>query len=241
MAISDYSATASENGTVLGVNLAENCPAANVNNGIRQLCADIAAGFNFSVLASFFSANSLSAARSALGVSGGSTSANNFFNLTNTANKIPYMTGSDGWSLTDMFPVGGIIPVASASAPAGFLECDGSAVSRTTYASLFAVVGTTYGAGDGSTTFNVPDLRGEFIRGWDHGRGVDSGRALGSSQADELEAHTHTFSVSNNDTNNGSYADGTTESSPSGTVTTSSTGGTETRPRNVALLYAVKY
>lgn len=58
-----------------------------------------------------------------------------------------------------------IFPYAGSTAPAGFLLCDGSAVSRTTYADLFALIGTTYGAGDGSTTFNVPDLRGSVIVG----------------------------------------------------------------------------
>lgn len=58
----------------------------------------------------------------------------------------------------------------------------GAAVSRTTYAALFAAIGTTFGAGNGSTTFNLPDLRGEFLRGWDDGRGADTGRVFGSSQ-----------------------------------------------------------
>ncbi|MFW2163151.1 phage tail protein [Acinetobacter beijerinckii] len=66
--------------------------------------------------------------------------------------------------------------------PTGYLECSGQAISRTTYADLFNVLGTSFGVGDGSTTFNLPDLRGEFIRGWDHGRGIDAGRALGSYQ-----------------------------------------------------------
>ncbi len=58
--------------------------------------------------------------------------------------------------------------------PAGFLACNGAAVSRTAYARLFSRISTTFGVGDGSTTFNLPDLRGEFIRGWDSGRGVDT-------------------------------------------------------------------
>lgn len=64
-------------------------------------------------------------------------------------------------------PAGSIMAFAASSAPTGWLICDGSAVSRTTYATLFGVVGTTWGAGDGSTTFNVPDLRGQFLRGFD--------------------------------------------------------------------------
>lgn len=67
--------------------------------------------------------------------------------------------------------------------PAYALECDGAAYSRTDYKALFDVIGTAFGAGNGSTTFNVPDFRAEVPRGWDHGRGIDSGRILGSSQA----------------------------------------------------------
>lgn len=79
--------------------------------------------------------------------------------------------------------VGTIITFPVNVTPTGFLECNGALLSRTTYADLFAVIGTTYGVGDGSTTFAIPDLRGEFIRGWDNGRGVDDGRSFGSFQA----------------------------------------------------------
>lgn len=60
-------------------------------------------------------------------------------------------------------PTGGMVPYGGGTVPVGFLECDGAAVSRTTYKSLFDVIGTTYGAGDGSTTFNVPNTRDRFI------------------------------------------------------------------------------
>jgi len=80
---------------------------------------------------------------------------------------------------------------AGAAQPAGWLPCNGAAVSRTTYAALFAAIGAIYGAGDGSTTFNLPDSRGLVIRGLDNGRGLDPGRALGSYQADNIAAHTH--------------------------------------------------
>ena len=82
--------------------------------------------------------------------------------------------------------VGAIIASARASAPEGFLLCDGSALSRTSYSTLFEAIGTAYGTGDGSSTFNIPDLRGEFIRGADNGRGVDVGRTLGSAQGDAI-------------------------------------------------------
>lgn len=91
-------------------------------------------------------------------------------------------------------PPGTIIDFAGAVAPAGFLECDGAEVSRVTYAALFAAIDVMYGAGDGSTTFNLPDVRGEFRRGWDHGRGIDPGRVLGSTQAAAFASHTHTTS-----------------------------------------------
>lgn len=77
---------------------------------------------------------------------------------------------------------GVVLPFAGSAAPAGWLLCHGQAVSRTTYAHLLTVIGTAYGVGDGSTTFNVPDLRGEFVRGVDAGAGVDAGRVLGSKQ-----------------------------------------------------------
>lgn len=123
------------------------------------------------------------------------------------------------------------------TAPTGYLKANGATVSRTAYAALFAAIGTTFGVGDGSTTFNLPDLRGEFIRGWADGRAVDTGRSLGSAQADEFKSHTHTV--------NGTATSGVLGGFPSGsggtTVQSGSTGGTETRPRNVALLACIKY
>jgi len=79
-------------------------------------------------------------------------------------------------------PAGAVCFVAQNTAPTGWLKANGAAVSRTTYAALFAALGTTFGVGDGSTTFNLPDLRGEFPRGWDDSRGADSGRGFGSFQ-----------------------------------------------------------
>ncbi|MEP7454309.1 tail fiber protein [Phyllobacterium sp. SB3] len=91
-------------------------------------------------------------------------------------------------------PPGTIILFAANTVPSGYLKCNGAAISRATYAALFSAISTTHGAGDGSTTFNVPDLRGEFVRGFDDGRGVDSGRVFGSAQAGAYESHTHTAS-----------------------------------------------
>ena len=90
--------------------------------------------------------------------------------------------------------VGRIGTFAMATPPPGWFRANGAAVSRTVYAALFAKIGTTYGAGDGVSTFNLPDPRGKFIRVLDDGRGIDVGRVLGSSQADEIRSHSHTGS-----------------------------------------------
>ena len=89
-------------------------------------------------------------------------------------------------SSVTLIPTGMIAPFGMSTAPTGWLECNGSAVSRTTYSDLFSAVGTSHGTGDGSSTFNVPDLRGEFIRGFDNGKGTDSGRTFASSQTDGI-------------------------------------------------------
>lgn len=93
-------------------------------------------------------------------------------------------------------PTGGVAAFARSTAPSGWLKANGAAISRTAYAALFAAIGTTYGAGDGFTTFNLPDLRGEFIRGADDGRGLDAGRAFGSVQSHALGSHAHGASAS---------------------------------------------
>ncbi|MDF0604389.1 tail fiber protein [Neisseriaceae bacterium TC5R-5] len=87
---------------------------------------------------------------------------------------------------TQAAPAGEVAHFAMAAAPSGWLKANGAAVSRTQYAELFAAIGTTYGAGDGKTTFNLPDLRGEFVRGWDDGKGVDAGRVFASWQRGSL-------------------------------------------------------
>lgn len=131
-----------------------------------------------------------------------------------------------------------VIAFATSTPPTGFLECDGAAVSRTTYATLFSAIGTTFGVGDGSSTFNLPDMRGYFVRGWDHGRGVDSGRTFGSAQSDDFASHTHTVPANGN---NPSFGQQGTGSGPITPQITSATGGSETRPKNIALMYCIKY
>ena len=139
-------------------------------------------------------------------------------------------------TISDKIPPGVILMYGAPTAPTGWLECDGSAVSRTTYSSLFAIIGTTFGEGNGSTTFNLPDLRGEFVRGWDNERGVDSERVLGSSQEDEFKRHSHQIGAWNT---SGPYpADVLYTGEPGGRTT--EVGGSETRPRNIALMYIIK-
>lgn len=137
-------------------------------------------------------------------------------------------------------PSGAVAHFARSTAPAGWLEANGAAVNRTTYAALFAAIGTTFGAGNGTTTFNLPDLRGEFIRGYDNGRGVDSGRGFASWQADELRSHSHSVTLPIASDSQAGSDDESISTSGSQTFGTSSTGGNETRPRNVALLVCIK-
>ncbi|NWE50349.1 tail fiber protein [Pseudomonas gingeri] len=140
-------------------------------------------------------------------------------------------------------PVGTIFTISTQVPPLGTIKANGAAVSRTTYPALFSTIGVTYGSGDGSTTFNLPDLRGEFIRGWDDGRGVDAGRVFGSFQNHMFQNHTH-YSSSSGWVNNGGNATGGAGvafgQSGDNTVTSGSFGA-ETRPRNISLLRVIKY
>lgn len=156
-------------------------------------------------------------------------------------------------------PAGAVIFSASSTLPAGYLKANGAAISRTTYSALFAAIGTAYGVGDGSTTFNLPDLRGEFLRGFDDGRGIDSSRVLGSAQSHAVAHHAHFL----RNMLNGDYANYGTGGGLGGwgMQTTANNDGAarlkagdespaaansgefaaETRPRNVALLACIKY
>jgi microcystin-dependent protein len=137
-----------------------------------------------------------------------------------------------------LIPAGAIMPFAMNGAPTGWLAADGTAVSRSTYATLFAAIATTYGVGDGATTFNVPDLRGYFVRGTGtNSDGTVSG-TFAAKQADELKSHTHTYTFKS--TTGGSSAGGDPNSVTNTSVNTGATGGTETRPRNIAMFYCIK-
>lgn len=106
-------------------------------------------------------------------------------NLADLQNKATARENLDVFSKAEsrqLSPAGQLAYFARSTAPTGWLKANGAAVSRTAYADLFAAIGNTFGVGDGFNTFNLPDLRGEFIRGWDDGRGVDAGRAFGGFQ-----------------------------------------------------------
>ena len=157
-------------------------------------------------------------------------------------------------------PVGTIQSYAGTTAPPGWLMCNTStAISRTTYAALFQVIGITFGSGNGTTTFNIPDLRGRFLRGTDNMGGIgaagtdpdagsrsalnaggNAGNNVGSLQGDQFASHTHPVAAEpNSATTNGSK----TYANPAGpgSMTSGSAGGSETRPKNVYTNYIIKY
>ena len=167
---------------------------------------------------------------------------------------------SDGNGLTNVgvasgVPAGSIMAYMGTAAAAGWLVCDGSAVSRTAYAGLFAILSTSCGQGDGSTTFNLPDTRGLFLRGLNGSRsdtnyfdpdsaartnayaGGNVGDNIGSLQTDQLRSHQH----SNGGQPLGSAVAQGVFGSPAATGNTGFTGGNETRPKNMYVNYIIKY
>ena len=156
-------------------------------------------------------------------------------------------------------PPGTIITIAASTAPAGFLKANGASLSTTTYASLFSTIGYTFG-GSGAS-FTLPDLRGEFIRGWDDARTADNGRTFGSFQdwaiqnftgsvnssggfsAGSLSGGTGVFSTSNavNAFLNGTQGSFTFNTTLNINASSQIKTSTETRPRNIALLHCIKY
>ena len=169
-----------------------------------------------------------------------------------------------GWGeIANGVPAGSVFTFATSTVPSGYLECNGAAVSRSTYASLFSSISTTWGTGDGSSTFNLPDLRGQCVRGWDNSAGVDSGRSFASSQSDQNKQHTHSVTdpghVHTTTFDNKKYfpgggsttvsyggsggypADTFTMSSATTGISLANQGGTEVRVKNYALMYVIKF
>jgi microcystin-dependent protein len=164
-------------------------------------------------------------------------------------------------------PTGHVIDFGGGECPAGYLLCDGSAVSMTAYAALFEAIGVRHGEGDGATTFHLPDRRGRFPRGADDmgsgaaGRDPDAdartasnsggvtGNEPGTVQGEAYKLHKHgsgnnpNYSNKNGNISVGSgttgFANGTGTSSSQ--IATSDSGANETRPQNQATIYAIKY
>lgn len=182
------------------------------------------------------------------------------------------ISGSNTVTLpTPQMPSGCIMAYGGTTAPSGWLLCDGSAVSRTTYAGLYAIIGNAYGSGDGTTTFNLPDFRGRFLRGVDGTAGNDpdkatrtasnsggnTGNNIGSLQQDDFKSHNHNlkfnvnldgtvFATTNNYLARTTYQEDhywttNTASLVENTVVIASKGGNETRPNNVYVNYIIKY
>ncbi|MFJ7143299.1 phage tail protein [Pseudomonas protegens] len=136
-------------------------------------------------------------------------------------------------------PVGAMVPFPKGAVPAGFLEVDGSVQSVATYPDLAAYLGTTFNTGgEGTGNFRLPESRGEFLRGWDHGRGVDGGRIIGSYQLSENKSHTHSYKTKQT----AMPQSGSTSVCWVGELdaTTSASGGDESRPRNLAVMWCIK-
>ncbi|AQX18848.1 Phage Tail Collar Domain [Bartonella sp. CDC_skunk] len=178
----------------------------------------------------------------------------------------------EGWYLTNpavvlpkvsVFPSGFIASFATEKIPDEWLLCDGKAYARGEYASLFEAIGEVWGKGDGTTTFNVPDFRGMFLRGLDSGKGIDKDRILGSEQKDSFKSHDHTGTTDKSGLHDHIYtgyeaADDALGgggllrrrwtqqryTADSGEHThkliIDKTGGNETRPQNMAVIYAIK-
>jgi len=195
-------------------------------------------------------------------------------------------SGNLSWQPVSGVPTGSVHVMATTTVPSGYLECAGQSLSRTTYANLFAVISTTWGSVD-SNHFNLPDLRGQFVRGWVNTKtGTnDDGRSFANEQTSRNKSHTHTVSVSSttsnptptltgdvrrisegyraqgtasgvftkvNDGNNnitgssstspvaGFSMDATHTHTFSASGTTSSDGGSDARPDNIAMMYVIK-
>lgn len=180
---------------------------------------------------------------------------------------------------SNLLPAGAVMPFANNAVPTGWLAANGAELSKTTYATLFATIGTTYGetngaGGAGTTHFRAPDLRGVFVRGFDGGRGLDPSRTFGSYQGDGVIAHTHSGTTGGHsqdhthgyasgavwpETSYGNVPAGGSNAISRGLLarTTSGAsvnhshditlwamspaGATETRPKNIAMLYCIKF
>ena len=169
-----------------------------------------------------------------------------------TANSIP-STALIAAVREALCPPGTVVAYMGATAPTGWLLCNGASVSRSTYASLYAVIGNASGSAD-ANSFNVPDFRGRFLRGWDNAIGRDpdrasrtamatggnAGDAIGSVQTDQFKSHTHADNAIQS-TGYGMSLGGYNWPNNVYTANTGATGGNETRPINAYVNYIIKF
>lgn len=192
----------------------------------------------------------------------GDTNYYTFLTPPQTFTAAPYAIYAENVGPNSSVPPGSVVAYMGTNPPAGWLLCDGSAVSRTVYSRLFGIIGVSNGSGDGMNTFNVPDLRGMFLRGVDGDAGVDidkalrtaakpggnAGNAVGSVQQDQFKSHNHAngpfnqvLRLSNGSSTTTTSSD-VTPSEPDivDTVPMLNAGGTESRPKNVYVNYIIK-
>lgn len=189
-----------------------------------------------------------------IGFKAGTLSASQTFTLPNadgSNGQVLQTNGSGQLSFTtlgipDGVPIGSVFAFAGTTAPSGYLECDGRNMNRSGNEALFNAIGTTFGNGLGQEgDFSLPDLRGEFIRGWSNGRtGVDETRTFGSAQGDQVKQHSHTYiQTGGGATQAGGGNTGTlsqNQNTGSYPLTANIVGDDETRPRNIAMMYIIK-
>jgi microcystin-dependent protein len=286
--VRDYSATNSDNADIQSINISEGCSPAGINNALREIMVDLKNVSTGAVALETPSADQLNVDNLRLdGNAITSTDTDGDITLTpngagsvvidglsmpqadGSADQVLKTDGSGNIGFTTLssfsLPSGTVLPFAGATAPAGYQLCYGQAISRTTYASLFSAIGTTYGSGDGSTTFNVPDLRGRAIAGQDDMGGTSANRLTGQSGGlngdnlgatggsethtlteSQLASHTHTFSVSipTGASSTGGNASGLVSVIQSGSSTksgtSSSTGGGQAH-NNVQPTFILNY
>jgi microcystin-dependent protein len=192
----------------------------------------------------------------------GDTNFYTFLTPPQTFTAAPYAIYAENVGPNASVPPDSIMAYMGTNAPSGWLLCDGSAVSRTTYSRLFGVIGVANGYGDGMNTFNLPDLRAMFLRGVDGDAGIDieremraaakpggnAGNAVGSLQQDQFKSHHHANGNFNRilqvsgGTNTTTPGYDVTPSEPDvvNTVPMMNAGGTESRPKNVYVNYIIK-